>query len=293
MNNGAALFLGLLFAMACSWFAFVGAPQWQFGQEIPYTDEATGKVFPVDRGGAAKRGHDVYRQNGCFECHTQQVRQQSYRFSLVVDEWGTNVQQTLREFPEVSLVVSNEEVALPPVPYLLFDDLTLREAKDYQRRRTESGTQLRRVNHPVGPDIARWGARRTVGLDYLLDRPVMLGDRRFGPDLSNIGNRQPDPRLLLLQLYQPRLRNEDSVMPSYPFLFESMEATEENEAEALRHQGEFVKDSRGRLIAPKPEAHDLAAYLLSLRLDEPVFEAPGLGIEASAPESEATEEQSD
>ena len=46
---------------------------------------------------------------------------------------------------------------------------------------------------PVGPDMARgWGKRRTVAEDFLFDSPVMPGSQRVGPDLANVGLRQPD-----------------------------------------------------------------------------------------------------
>jgi cbb3-type cytochrome oxidase cytochrome c subunit len=49
----------------------------------------------------------------------------------------------------------------------------------------------------VRPDYAsadidrKWGERRSAPRDYLFDRPVVLGQERMGPDLSNIGKRAP------------------------------------------------------------------------------------------------------
>src|SRR2546430_14922307 len=44
----------------------------------------------------------------------------------------------------------------------------------------------------VSSDIDRkWGERRSAPRDYLFDRPVLLGQGRLGPDLSNIGKRAP------------------------------------------------------------------------------------------------------
>ena len=41
-------------------------------------------------------------------------------------------------------------------------------------------------------DIDRkWGERRSAPRDYIFDRPVLLGQERMGPDLSNIGKRAP------------------------------------------------------------------------------------------------------
>ena len=78
---------------------------------------------------------------------------------------------------------------------------------------------------PVGPDIARgWGNRRTVARDFLFDYPVMLGSQRVGPDLANIGVRQPDANWHLRHLYAPAAEVKGSTMPAYPFLFERRES---------------------------------------------------------------------
>ena len=37
----------------------------------------------------------------------------------------------------------------------------------------------------------KWAERRSAPRDYLFDRPVVLGQERMGPDLSNIGKRAP------------------------------------------------------------------------------------------------------
>ena len=44
----------------------------------------------------------------------------------------------------------------------------------------------------AGSDIERkWGERRSAPRDYIFERPVLLGKRRLGPDLANIGKRAP------------------------------------------------------------------------------------------------------
>ncbi len=44
-----------------------------------------------------------------------------------------------------------------------------------------------------GSDIARgYGVRASVARDYVLQKPVLLGERRIGPDLANYGARAKD-----------------------------------------------------------------------------------------------------
>ena len=280
MNNGLLLFFGVLFAMIFSWYGFVHSPQLQLGGQGPEQDEATGKTFPLPRTGAAQRGLDVYRQNGCVSCHTQQVRQKNYRFSLVADDWGTNAAQIGKALSSLTGGRFQEGSALPPTPFPIQDDIPLAEANRIAGEWIDKGAAVRRVNHPVDADIRRgWGFRRTVARDYLLDQPVMLGSRRIGPDLSNIGNRRPDANWHLLHLFQPRKVVQNSFMPGYGYLFEKRDLRGGENPNALRHKGRLVTDDQGRQVIPKPAAGDLAAYLLSLRLDLPVFEAPGLPLQ--------------
>lgn len=61
--------------------------------------------------------------------------------------------------------------------------------------------------------------RGSVAGDYALEEPPMLGTQRTGPDLSNVGKRQPSEIWNLIHLYNPRAVVSTSVMPSYPWLF--------------------------------------------------------------------------
>src|SRR3546814_520639 len=83
-----------------------------------------------------------------------------------------------------------------------------------------------------------WGDRPSIPSDYYYSKqrldlwrqsPSLLGSERTGPDLSNIGNRQPSEDWHLLHLYNPRLVVKESVMPSYPWLFETKSETGKND----------------------------------------------------------------
>ena len=63
--------------------------------------------------------------------------------------------------------------------------------------------------------------RGSVAGDYALEAPPLLGTQRTGPDLSNVGKRQPSEVWNLIHLYNPRAVVKTSVMPSYPWLFEA------------------------------------------------------------------------
>ena len=112
------------------------------------------------------------------------------------------------------------------------------------------------------PDAARGWGRASVAGDYAHDTPHLLGTMRTGPDLLNIGARQPSKDWHLGHLYQPRAYTPGSVMPSYPFLF--------NVRQGSAKAGETVVNlppalaQPGQVVVAKPEALALVSYLLSL-----------------------------
>lgn len=122
-----------------------------------------------------------------------------------------------------------------------------------------------------GADIARgWGMRRTVARDHIWDTPPVLGTMRTGPDLANIGARQPSTAWHLLHLFRPRLTSPGSTMPEYPFLFTEQRVELERPADALSFP---AGDPRpGWVTVPTQRAKDLVAYLESLDHSYPVPE---------------------
>jgi cytochrome c oxidase cbb3-type subunit 2 len=127
---------------------------------------------------------------------------------------------------------------------------------------------------PVGPDLARgWGRRRTVAEDFLFDSPVMPGSQRVGPDLANVGTRLPDANWHLLHLYAPQLQVKGSIMPPYRFLFEQRKAERRPSPDALVLPGDLAPP-KGYEVVPTQAAKALAAYLINLHADAPLFVVP-------------------
>lgn len=234
MNRAWLIVVGAWVGLASSFCGLVLVTQLQLGRLTQVKLELTDSFYPPSRPGPARRGAEVYRALGCVECHTQQVRPRG-------------------------------------------------QGSDFERG---------------------WGQRRTVAQDYLHDYPVLLGTVRLGPDLANIGARQPDPDAHFKQLYNPRLLTEKSMMPSYAFLFETVAGPASSPAPGSARAGttadlslfpaaadprverlveqdlhlqrvtRFRLMQAGYQVVPTVEAQDLVAYLLSLRSDTPLFEAP-------------------
>ena len=120
-----------------------------------------------------------------------------------------------------------------------------------------------------GPDLARGWGRATVAADYAYDRPHLLGTMRTGPDLMNIGVRQPSEQWHLGHLYQPRAYVPGSIMPSYPFLFE-LKTRDQVAAGEVQVQLPPGQNPPGKVVVARPEALDLVRYLQSLDRSYPV-----------------------
>lgn len=112
-----------------------------------------------------------------------------------------------------------------------------------------------------------WG-RPSVPSDYIHDQPHLMGTSRTGPDLSNVGSRQPSEEWQHLHLYDPRLLVNWSIMPRHAFLYERSKGEKPSE-HAFK-----VPDTEDEWIVPSQEAEALVAYLLSLKRDG---EAPTVG----------------
>ena len=116
-----------------------------------------------------------------------------------------------------------------------------------------------------------WGSRPSIASDYAVDHRMgiwrntatLMGSERTGPDLTNVGERQPSIDWQLLHLYQPRAVVKQSIMPAYQWLFEYKETPGKND-KVVAVPDEFMRGRKGKIVATN-DALDLVAYLLSLK----------------------------
>lgn len=104
--------------------------------------------------------------------------------------------------------------------------------------------------------------RGSVAGDYALEDPPLLGTQRTGPDLTNVGARQPSEVWNLIHLYNPRAVVATSVMPGYPWLFAEKAAADDGDVvvpvpEAYKPEGV--------VIVATAEAVAMVRYLQSLQ----------------------------
>ncbi len=119
------------------------------------------------------------------------------------------------------------------------------------------------------------GPRRTVARDYIREQPAFTGSLRIGPDLSNFGLRAPAAvGEIHRKLYEPSQVVPGTVMPSFRSLYKLRKISGQPSAEAVPGLTGPHAPPNGYEVIPTEEAKVLVAYLLSLKRDYPLPEAP-------------------
>ena len=68
------IFAGIFASIAVAWCGLVVVPYSQIGNLQPQVDEENADIYPINVAGITERGRQVYLENGCNYCHTQQAR---------------------------------------------------------------------------------------------------------------------------------------------------------------------------------------------------------------------------
>lgn len=270
MNNGLLLFFGIFLSLGGSFWALLLAPQVQIGRAQPVVLETTGATYPSPRTGVAQQGAEIYRAQGCVECHSQQVRQSGVNFEVWLADTGNAQRQLAVTMNQLKIADADKLIAQAPVKIL--GGLTMLEASGIASQLTNGEAKAQVVLATLGSDIQRgWGKRATVTQDYLYDNPVQFGSLRVGPDLANYGTRAVPSALALQHLYSPQSTMPKSMMPPYRYLFNKRKVAD-GEKRAVNALPAMVEP--GYEITPTADAEALVAYLMSLDASASLAEAP-------------------
>jgi cbb3-type cytochrome oxidase cytochrome c subunit len=293
MRNGFAVFFAVVVALGGSWLGFVVAPTVQLGKAKQALILNSTDTWPQQRTGEATLGLQVYRANGCAACHTEQIRQDGVAAEVTLIALNKTKPEDFKAFvqslfilPELAKVTNTLAATLNgwkgdlPTTILVTDDKAVADAMSDHLKAAGVKSETHIV--ATGEDIPRWGIRRSVAADFLYDFPVQLGNLRVGPDLADVGARLPDANWQLQHLYAPTLSVTNSAMPSFKFLFDVRKIGSAPSPDALNLPKQFAP-ADGYEVVPKLEAKELVAYLLSLRADAPLYEAPFSPITSAKP----------
>lgn len=135
------------------------------------------------------------------------------------------------------------------------------------------------MDEPYGRPSAPGDFARFRPIDVWRFTPSILGSERTGPDLSDIGNRQPSETWHYIHLYNPRAVVKQSIMQPYPWFFEVKENPGPDDI--VIPVPEEYAPSGGSVVAGQ-KAKDMVAYLLALK-QPPI---PGAIPGASGPSGE-------
>jgi len=274
MKNGFSVFIAAFIALGLSWCGFVLGSAKQLGTAKQAAVLNSSDTYPIQPTGDATLGLQVYRANGCAACHTEQVRQDGVVCEVVLTSVGKKPDAVARACAEAGMTTQYRSWPPPGLPITVLNGVSKAVADAASDQITAAGGSVETHIVPVGVDIARgWGVRQSVAADFLYNDPVQLGSLRAGPDLANVGARFPDLNWQLVHLYAPSAVIKNSAMPPFRFLFEVRKLGDAPSPDALQFPQGFAPPA-GCEVVPTPEAKQLVAYLLSLKADAPLYEAP-------------------
>ena len=111
--------------------------------------------------------------------------------------------------------------------------------------------------------------------DLAYQTPELLGSERTGPDLTNVGKRQPSVVWQYIHLYNPRAVVPQSIMPPFDWMFQVVDSAPPGVTPVALPK---VYAPTHGVVLPRHDAQALVAYVLALK--QPPF--PGGADESSA-----------
>ncbi len=266
------LFLGIFATFAFSWLGLALVPNYQIGHLDPQSDEEGTDVYPMPPSGMAERGRKVYAANGCFYCHSQQVRPDTDS-SDIDRKWGDRRSAPRDYIFSRPVMLGNERMG---------PDL----ANVGKRAPADDSNTAAPVASPAGSPAASPVAATAAASSAAKPAPSRPGV----PSVPPTAPPAPSPATSLdsspksngvapaysaawhhQHLFAPRALDIDSNMPAYRFLYQNRRINGERSADALTLTGADAPPT-GWEIVPTYEAKCLVAYLMSLDQSHPLTE---------------------
>ena len=291
MKGLKSLFLGLFAIFAFSWLGLALVPNVQIGHLDPQSDEEGTDFYPVPPSGMAERGQKIYTANGCYYCHSQQVRP-DYDSSDIERKWGER-RSAPRDYIFQRPVMLGKIRMGPDLANIgkrapADDDKGPAQAASpaaspggspaSSPAASPAGSPAASPSgSPAGsPTVAAAapapGSSPSASAPPAANAPVPAAAAPAGPSQATSldspaknGGAPPEYSAAWhhQHLYAPRSVNLDSNMPAYRFLYEKRRIGGEQSADALTLTGQDAPPA-GWEIVPTYEAKCLVAYLMSL-----------------------------
>jgi cbb3-type cytochrome oxidase cytochrome c subunit len=309
MKGLVPLILGIFGTFSFSWLGLTVIPNYQIGHLNPQMDEEGTDVYPAPKSGMAERGRRVYVANGCFYCHSEQVRA-DYAAGDIDRKWGER-----RSAPRDYIFDR---------PVLLGKERMGPDLSNIGKRAPVEGESPTAANAPAGGASPATAAASPAPSPAAANAPPTTSPAQSpagspappatSPAQSPSGsppspaqsptalNPSPPPApspnpvtgdLPMYSaawhhrhLYSPRSVTLDSNMPAFRFLYEKRPVGSEPAANAVQLTASDAPPV-GWEVVPTYEAECLVAYLMSLDQSHPLKEvksaAPAPGAAPGAP----------
>ena len=289
MKGFTPLVLGILATLAFSWLGLAYIPDLQIGNLDPQSDEEGTDIYPMPKSGMAERGRRIYIANGCFYCHSEQVRA-DYAASDIDRKWGDRrsaprdyifdrpaLLGKMRLGPDLANIGKRapaEEEAAPAQP------------GPSNPAPPNASPPAANASPPPANTAAQQNAKPAAAQPPTSPVPVASPSQTAAAS-SPAASPSESPALYSAawhhqHLYAPRSLNLDSDMPAYKFLYEKRRFGGEQSADAIILRGEGAL-GEGWEIVPTYDAKCLVAYLMSLNQSHPLNEVKSVAPPAASP----------
>jgi cbb3-type cytochrome oxidase cytochrome c subunit len=307
------LFLGVFGTFAFSWVGLTVIPNYQIGHLDPQMDEEGTDIYPQPKSGMADRGRHIYTANGCFYCHSQQVRPY-YAGSDIDRKWGDRRSAPrdyifarpadlgkMRMGPDLANVGKRapaEEENAPPAGASPAASPTANASPSGPPATASPAPAVAQpppaakpgASAPASPALAASPAKSTSSpaaspnTAAASASPAANVSPPAAPTPATSASGEPLPYSTAWHhkhLYSPRSITTDSNMPAYRFLYEKQRISGERSADALKLTGRDAQPE-GWEIVPTYDAKCLVAYLMSLDQSHPLKEVKSAAPPAAA-----------
>jgi cbb3-type cytochrome oxidase cytochrome c subunit len=313
------LFFGLFATFAFSWVGLALIPNYQIGHLDPQTDEEGTDIYPMPQSGMAERGRRIFAANGCFYCHSQQLRPDYIASDLdrtrdfnKNQKWGVR-RSAPRDYVFDRPVLLGKERNGPDLANIgrssPGEDQT---AAGPGASPAASPAQAAAAGSPAAAALPATGSPSPVASPAAAvaaaaapsASPATLAAAASPPaSVAPAQNAQtgssPAAGLAVPEtkpgeqppysaawhhqhLYSPRSINQDSNMPAYRFLYQKRRITGEPSLDALKLIGRDAPPENWEII-PTYDAKCLVAFLMSRDQSHPLKEVKSASSSSPAP----------
>jgi len=276
------LLSGLFATFAFSWVGLALIPNFQIGHLNPQSDEEGTDVYPLPQSGMAERGRRIYTANGCFYCHSQQLRPDYVASDLdrtrdnkKDDKWGVR-RSAPRDYLFDRPVLLGKARTGPDLANIGKSAPTEPESPAPPGA-SPAGSASPSPAQSAAPASPAGSVSPAAAVASASPSPTPAAASPSAPNpqaaaspaatafAAETKSGEPTPYSVAWHhqhLYSPRSINQDSNMPAYRFLYEKHRTTGEHSLDALTLTGSDAP-GEGWEIIPTYDAKCLVAFLMS------------------------------